>query len=35
VNAGTDLGENVVGAVDYAGNARVQNGEINIGAYEQ
>lgn len=35
VNAGTNLGEQVVGAVDYAGNPRVQNGEINIGAYEQ
>ena len=35
VNAGTNLGENVVGAVDFAGNLRVQNGEINIGAYEQ
>jgi len=35
VNAGNDLGIEVVGAVDFAGNPRVQNGEINIGAYEQ
>ena len=35
VNAGTNLGENVVGTVDFAGNPRVQNGLINIGAYEQ
>ncbi len=35
INAGTNLGENVVGAVDFAGNPRVQNGEINIGAYQQ
>jgi len=35
VNAGTNLGEQIVGAVDYAGNPRVQNGQINIGAYEQ
>jgi hypothetical protein len=35
VNAGTNLGEKVVGTVDFAGNPRVQNGQINIGAYEQ
>lgn len=35
VNAGTNLGDKVVGAVDFAGNPRVQNGQINIGAYEQ
>ena len=35
VNAGTNLGERVVGAVDFAGNPRVENDEINIGAYEQ
>jgi hypothetical protein len=35
VNAGTNLGEQVVGAVDFAGNPRVENDEINIGAYEQ
>jgi hypothetical protein len=31
-HAGTNLGEQVVGAVDFAGNPRVQNGLINIGA---
>jgi len=35
VGAGNNLGPEVVGAVDFAGNPRVQNGEINIGAYEQ
>jgi len=35
VNAGTNLGSSVVGGVDFAGNPRVQNGMINIGAYEQ
>ena len=35
VGAGTNLGIDVVGAVDFAGNPRVQNGAINIGAYEQ
>jgi hypothetical protein len=35
VGSGTNLGTDVVGAVDFAGNPRVQNGEINIGAYEQ
>jgi hypothetical protein len=35
VDAGTDLGPVVVGTVDFAGNPRVQNGAINIGAYEQ
>jgi Right handed beta helix region len=35
VGAGTNLGSDVVGAVDFAGNPRVQNGAINIGAYEQ
>jgi hypothetical protein len=35
VGAGTNLGPEVVGTVDFAGNPRVQNGEINIGAYEQ
>jgi hypothetical protein len=34
INAGIDLGS-VVGTVDFAGNPRVQNGLINIGAYEQ
>jgi hypothetical protein len=35
VGAGTNLGVDVVGTVDFAGNPRVQNGAINIGAYEQ
>jgi Protein of unknown function (DUF1565) len=36
VNAGTNLGVNTVGVLDYAGNPRVNaNGQINIGAYEQ
>jgi hypothetical protein len=35
VGAGTNLGADVVGTVDFAGNPRVQNGAINIGAYEQ
>ena len=36
LNAGTNLGVNTVGVLDYAGNARVNgNGQINVGAYEQ
>ncbi len=36
LNAGTNLGVNVVGVLDYAGNPRVnESGQINIGAYEQ
>jgi Right handed beta helix region len=35
VNAGVNLGSAVVGAVDFAGNARVQGSNIDIGAYEQ
>jgi len=35
VNAGTDLGPQVVGTSDFAGNPRVQNEQINIGAYQQ
>src|SRR5580692_630878 len=35
VNAGRNLGENVVGVVDFAGNPRTQNRKINIGAYQQ
>jgi hypothetical protein len=35
-NAGTNLGVNVVGVLNYAGNPRVNvSGQINIGAYEQ
>ena len=36
VNAGTNLGVNTVGVLDYAGNPRVNgSGQTNIGAYEQ
>jgi hypothetical protein len=35
VGAGTNLGVDIVGATDFAGNPRIQNGKINIGAYEQ
>jgi hypothetical protein len=35
VNAGVDLGSAVVGTKDYAGNARVQGSNIDVGAYEQ
>jgi hypothetical protein len=35
VGAGIDLGPAVAGTVDFAGNPRIQNGQINIGAYEQ
>ena len=36
VNAGTNLGVNTVGVLDFAGNPRVNaNAQINIGAYEQ
>ena len=36
INAGTNLGVNTVGVLDYAGNPRVNaNNQINIGAYEQ
>jgi hypothetical protein len=36
LNAGTNLGVNVVGVLDYAGNPRLNSsGQINIGAYEQ
>jgi hypothetical protein len=36
LNAGTNLGVNTVGVLDYAGNPRVNgSGQINAGAYEQ
>jgi hypothetical protein len=35
INAGTNLGASIVGTVDFNGNPRVQNGQINLGAYEQ
>ena len=36
INAGTNLGVNTVGVLDYAGNARVNgSGQVNMGAYEQ
>jgi hypothetical protein len=36
LNAGTNLGVNTVGVLDYAGNARVNgSGQVNMGAYEQ
>ena len=36
INSGTNLGVNIVGVLDYAGNPRVNgSGQINIGAYEQ
>jgi len=36
INAGTNLGVNTVGVLDYAGNPRVNgSGQINVGAYEQ
>jgi Right handed beta helix region len=35
VNAGINLGVGVEGAVDFAGNPRVEGSNIDIGAYEQ
>ncbi|MGB2890168.1 MAG: DUF1565 domain-containing protein [Candidatus Acidiferrales bacterium] len=35
VNAGVNFGTDIVGTEDFAGNQRVDNGLINIGAYEQ
>jgi hypothetical protein len=34
IDAGTVLGSNIVGAVDFAGARRVKSGTIDIGAYE-
>ncbi|MEI9929901.1 MAG: hypothetical protein WDM89_04885 [Rhizomicrobium sp.] len=34
-NVGAILGSAVEGAYDFAGNARVVNGQTNIGAYQQ
>jgi hypothetical protein len=33
--AGADLGANVIGRFDIAGNPRVANGDVTIGAYQQ
>jgi hypothetical protein len=35
VNKGINLGSSIVGSGDYAGSARVQGANIDIGAYEQ
>lgn len=35
INTGVVLGSSVNGTVDFAGNPRTVNGEINIGAYQQ
>jgi hypothetical protein len=35
VNAGTNLGSAVEGPLDFAGHPRVQESNIDIGAYEQ
>jgi parallel beta-helix repeat protein len=35
VDAGINLGPSVVGTMDFAGNARVQGANIDVGAYEQ
>jgi hypothetical protein len=35
IGAGVDLGAGVVGMVDFAGNPRVMDGVISIGAYQQ
>jgi hypothetical protein len=35
VGAGSNLGPSIVGTTDFAGNPRVDNGQINMGAYEQ
>jgi hypothetical protein len=35
IGAGVNLGNSVVGSVDFAGNPRVVDGKISIGAYQQ
>jgi hypothetical protein len=35
INTGVVLGSSVNGTVDFAGNPRIVNGQINIGAYQQ
>jgi hypothetical protein len=35
INTGVVLGASVNGTVDFAGNPRIVNGQINIGAYQQ
>lgn len=35
INTGVVLGSSVNGSVDFAGNPRIVNGQINIGAYQQ
>lgn len=35
VGSGTDLGSAIVGAVDFAGNPRISNGAISLGAFAQ
>jgi hypothetical protein len=32
---GASLGTDVIGTVDFAGNPRVQNGTVNLGAFER
>jgi hypothetical protein len=35
IGAGSNLGASIVGSTDFAGNPRVENGQINVGAYER
>ena len=35
INAGANLGTTAEGMLDFAGNARIQGSNIDIGAYEQ